>query len=62
MLVNWSLLLVSVHSSNATNAWNVNSNNRNVNNNTASNSSNNGVRPATFFKTMNFWTSMILKY
>ena len=41
MLVNWSLLLVSVHSSNANNTWSVFGNNNNV-----TNASNNGVRPA----------------
>ena len=40
----------------SSNAWNVNGNNRNVANNDVTNTTNNGVRPATFFKTMNSCT------
>ena len=45
---------------NSNNVWNVNGNNRNVNNNNANNADNNGVRPATFFKTPNFRTNIFL--
>ena len=53
-------MVPSPNASNSNNAWNVNANNRNVNNNTVTNTGNNGVRPATFSKTKNFQTNIII--